>query len=149
MIDLSLIWLLLIGVAVLIYVMLDGFDLGIGVLFPWVRKDSSRDIMMNTIAPFWDGNETWLVFGGVCLFAAFPAAYAILLQALYPPIMLMLLGLILRGVAFEFRFKADRSLALWDWLFCGGSSLAAFSQIAEFSLGNMLDNLRSSYAEAF
>ena len=92
--------------AIFLYVLLDGFDLGMGVLFPFAPTDQCRDRMMNSIAPFWDGNETWLVLGGGGLFAAFPLAYAVLMPALYIPVIFMLLGLIFRGVAFEFRFKA-------------------------------------------
>jgi cytochrome d ubiquinol oxidase subunit II len=105
--DLPLIWYALIGTAIFLYVLLDGFDLGVGILFPFAPTDQCRDRMMNSIAPFWDGNETWLVLGGGGLFAAFPLAYAILMPAFYIPIILMLLGLIFRGVAFEFRFKAE------------------------------------------
>ncbi len=128
-IDLPLIWGLLIAVAVFLYVLLDGFDLGIGILFPFAPSDKCRDRMMNSIAPFWDGNETWLVLGGGGLFAAFPLAYAVLMPAFYIPIIVMLLGLIMRGVAFEFRFKAaGKSRRLWDYAFHFGSLAAAFSQ---------------------
>jgi cytochrome d ubiquinol oxidase subunit II len=128
-IDLSLIWGLIIAMAILLYILLDGFDLGIGILFPFAPSDKCRDRMMNSIAPFWDGNETWLVLGGGGLFAAFPLAYAILLPAFYVPIIAMLLGLILRGVAFEFRFKAEgKSRYLWDYIFHFGSLGAAFCQ---------------------
>jgi cytochrome d ubiquinol oxidase subunit II len=126
--DLPLIWLGLIGTAIFLYVLLDGFDLGIGVLFPFAPTDQCRDRMMNSIAPFWDANETWLVLGGGGLFAAFPLAYAILMPALYIPVIFMLLGLIFRGVAFEFRFKATRSRRLWDYSFHFGSLLAALMQ---------------------
>ena len=126
--DLPLIWYALIMTAVLLYVVLDGFDLGIGILFPFAPSDNCRSRMMNSIAPFWDGNETWLVLGGGGLFAAFPLAYAILMPALYIPIILMLLGLIFRGVAFEFRFKANRSRVIWDYAFHVGSLVAAFMQ---------------------
>ena len=104
--DLPLIWAGIIAFAVLMYVVLDGFDLGIGILFPFARSKEERDVMMNTVAPVWDGNETWLVLGGGGLLAAFPLAYSILMPALYLPVLLMLGGLILRGVAFEFRFRA-------------------------------------------
>ena len=104
--DLPLIWFGLIVTALFLYVLLDGFDLGVGILFPFAPSDECRDRMMNSIAPFWDGNETWLVLSGGGLFAAFPLAYAVLMPALYMPVILMLLGLIFRGVAFEFRFKA-------------------------------------------
>jgi cytochrome d ubiquinol oxidase subunit II len=126
--DLPLIWFALIGTAIFLYVLLDGFDLGVGILFPFAPTDRCRDRMMNSIAPFWDGNETWLVLGGGGLFAAFPLAYAILMPAFYIPITLMLLGLVFRGVAFEFRFKADKSRRLWDYAFHGGSFVATFTQ---------------------
>ena len=126
--DLPLIWYALIITAILLYVILDGFDLGIGILFPFAPTDQCRDRMMNSIAPFWDGNETWLVLGGGGLFAAFPLAYAILMPALYIPVIIMLLGLIFRGVAFEFRFKANRSQRIWNYAFHFGSLAAAFMQ---------------------
>lgn len=128
-VDLPLIWGLLIATGILLYVLLDGFDLGVGILFPFAPSDKCRDRMMNSIAPFWDGNETWLVLGGGGLFAAFPLAYSILMPAFYIPIITMLFGLILRGVAFEFRFKADQgSRRLWDYAFHFGSLAAAFCQ---------------------
>lgn len=128
-IDLPLIWGFLIATAVFLYVLLDGFDLGIGILFPFAPSDKCRDRMMNSIAPFWDGNETWLVLGGGGLFAAFPLAYSVLMPAFYMPIIMMLLGLILRGVAFEFRFKAsDNARHIWDKVFHFGSLVAAFCQ---------------------
>ncbi|MFN3857248.1 MAG: cytochrome d ubiquinol oxidase subunit II [Caulobacter sp.] len=127
--DLPLVWAGLIAVAVLLYVLLDGFDLGVGILFPFARGPKERDAMMNTIAPYWDGNETWLVLGGGGLFAAFPMAYAILGPALYMPLMLMLLALILRGVAFEFRLHGrKRGKAFWTAAFAGGSLVATLSQ---------------------
>lgn len=127
--DLPLVWGMLIATAVLIYVLLDGFDLGVGILFPFAPSDKCRDRMMNSIAPFWDGNETWLVLGGGGLLAAFPLAYAVLMPAFYVPVITMLLGLILRGVAFEFRFKAQGpSRRLWDYAFHFGSLGAAFCQ---------------------
>ena len=128
-IDYSLIWAVIIIFGVMMYVVMDGFDLGIGILFPFVPAKGDRDVMMNTVAPVWDGNETWLVLGGAGLFAAFPLAYAVVLSALYLPIVFMLIGLIFRGVAFEFRFKADeRHRPLWDWAFIGGSLVATFFQ---------------------
>ena len=128
-IDLSLIWVLIIAFGLMMYVVMDGFDLGIGILFPFVLNKGDRDTMVNTVAPVWDGNETWLVLGGAGLLAAFPLAYAVLLSALYIPIVLMLMGLILRGVAFEFRFKADEAhRPVWDIAFAGGSYTAAFFQ---------------------
>ena len=127
--DLPLIWYGLIITAMFLYVILDGFDLGVGVLFPFAPSDTCRDKMMNSIAPFWDGNETWLILGGGGLFAAFPLAYAIVMPALYIPVILMLLGLIFRGVAFEFRFKATgKSKRIWDYSFHFGSLAAAFMQ---------------------
>ncbi|SPL70645.1 cytochrome d ubiquinol oxidase subunit II [Acinetobacter stercoris] len=128
MIDLSLIWIAIIGFGVLVYVVLDGFDLGIGILFPFVKDSRERDVMMNTVAPVWDGNETWMVLGGAGLFAAFPLVYATVLSALYMPIILMLVALIFRGVAFEFRFKANRTRHLWDKAFICGSICASFFQ---------------------
>lgn len=127
--DLPLIWGILIATAVFLYVLLDGFDLGCGILFPFAPSDKCRNKIMNSVAPFWDGNETWLVLGGGGLFAAFPVAYAILMPALYLPVILMLLGLIFRGVAFEFRFKTEgKDRKLWDISFHVGSLLAAFMQ---------------------
>jgi cytochrome bd ubiquinol oxidase subunit II len=128
-VDLPLIWYVLIATAILLYILLDGFDLGVGILFPFAPTDQCRDRMMNSIAPFWDGNETWLVLGGGGLFAAFPLAYAILMPAFYIPIILMLLGLIFRGVSFEFRFKADGKMRrIWDYTFHFGSLMATFMQ---------------------
>ena len=126
--DLPFIWAGLIAVAVLAYVLLDGFDLGVGILFPFVKGEKNRDEMMNSVAPVWDGNETWLVLGGGGLFAVFPLAYSIIMPALYAPIIIMLLGLIFRGVAFEFRWKTKRGQFLWDWAFAGGSTIASFAQ---------------------
>lgn len=126
--DLALIWFGIIGLGLLTYVVLDGFDLGIGMLFPFIKGKMERDTMMNTVAPVWDGNETWMVLGGAGLFAAFPIVYATLLSALYLPITLMAIALIFRGVAFEFRFKASKSQWLWDYAFIGGSFIASFLQ---------------------
>lgn len=128
MIDLPLIWALILSFVIIMYVILDGFDLGIGILFPWVKSEEQRDIMMSTVVPIWDGNETWLVLGGACLYGAFPLAYSTLLPILYMPLTIMLAALIFRGVAFEFRFKAVRSKVLWDIAFAAGSTLAAFCQ---------------------
>lgn len=127
-IDLPFIWAGLIAFAVLAYVVLDGFDLGVGILFPFAKTEGERDLMMNSVAPVWDGNETWLILGGGGLMAAFPLAYAVVMPALYAPIMAMLLGLILRGVAFEFRWRTKRGKFIWDWSFAGGSALAAMAQ---------------------
>jgi cytochrome d ubiquinol oxidase subunit II len=125
---LPIIWALLLVLSVAMYVVLDGFDLGVGILFPWGRTPAERDHMMNSVAPVWDGNETWLVMGGGGLFAAFPLAYSVIMPAIYIPILLMLFALVFRGVAFEFRFKARRSQGVWDQAFFTGSFLAAFSQ---------------------
>jgi len=127
--DLPTIWAGLIAMAVLFYVLLDGFDLGVGILFPIAHSREDRDVMMNSIAPFWDGNETWLVLGGGGLLAAFPGAYSVLMPAFYLPILLMLAGLIMRGVAFEFRFKGRKhGRTFWTQMFAGGSILAALAQ---------------------
>ncbi len=128
MLDLSFIWAGLIAFAVLAYVVLDGFDLGIGILFPLFEDQHERNVMTNSVAPVWDGNETWLVLGGGGLMAVFPLAYATVLPALYVPLILMLLGLIFRGVAFEFRFRTKRWRPVWDWGFALGSTLAALMQ---------------------
>ncbi len=128
-IDLPLLWAIIIAFGLMMYVIMDGFDLGIGILFPFVKDKDDRDVMVNSVAPVWDGNETWLVLGGAALLAAFPLAYAVILSALYVPLIVMLLGLIWRGVAFEFRFKADEShKAFWDKAFMWGSYIATFSQ---------------------
>ena len=128
MFELSFVWAGLIAFAVLAYVVLDGFDLGVGILFPFFPEQTDRNVITNSIAPVWDGNETWLVLGGGGLMAVFPLAYATVLPALYVPIILMLLGLIFRGVAFEFRFRTERWRPVWDWGFALGSTLAAFMQ---------------------
>lgn len=127
-IDLPFIWAGLIAFAVLAYVLLDGFDLGIGILFPFLKDRDERHLAMNTIAPVWDGNETWLVLGGGGLFAVFPLAYAIVMPALYPLIIAMLLGLIFRGVAFEFVHRTERMKGFWEFGFWGGSLIAAIAQ---------------------
>ncbi|MBK8741659.1 MAG: cytochrome d ubiquinol oxidase subunit II [Betaproteobacteria bacterium] len=126
--DLTVIWALIIVVAVFIYVVLDGFDLGIGILFRRFPVGHDRDIAMNSIAPVWDGNETWLVLGGGGLLAAFPLAYALIFSALYAPITAMLLALVFRGVAFEFRWRDPAHRGFWDLAFSGGSLVAALSQ---------------------
>jgi cytochrome d ubiquinol oxidase subunit II len=128
MIDLTVVWAFLIAFAVAAYVVMDGFDLGIGILFPSLPVGKQRDQAMNAIAPVWDGNETWLVLGGGGLLAAFPLAYAIILPALYAPLIAMLLGLVFRGVAFEFRWRDPKHRPLWDLGFFGGSLLATFAQ---------------------
>ncbi|WP_172124891.1 MULTISPECIES: cytochrome d ubiquinol oxidase subunit II [unclassified Devosia] len=138
--DLPTIWAGIIAFAVLAYVVLDGFDLGIGILFPFFPKRHDRDVMTNSVAPVWDGNETWLVLGGGGLMAVFPVAYATVLPALYMPIILMLLGLIFRGVAFEFRWRTHRGSAWWDKGFWIGSTLAGFTQ--GIALGALVQGIR-------
>src|SRR5262245_57078448 len=125
---LPLIWAALIGTAVAMYVILDGFDLGVGILFPFSKSERERDQMMNSVAPFWDGNETWLVLGGAGLLVAFPGAYSVIMPALYLPVIFMLLALIFRGVAFEFRWPAQSSKWFWNFAFAGGSIVAGFFQ---------------------
>jgi len=126
--DLPVLWAFILAFAVFAYVVLDGFDLGIGILFPALERGPHRDQAMNSVAPIWDGNETWLVMGGGGLLAAFPLAYAIIMPALYAPIIAMLLALIFRGVAFEFRWRDPGHQWFWDISFAGGSLLAGFAQ---------------------
>jgi cytochrome bd ubiquinol oxidase subunit II len=121
-------WVTLLAISILLYVLLDGFDLGVGMLFGWTRNESERHAMIMAVAPIWDGNETWLVVTAVILWGAFPVAYSILLSAFYLPLLVMLAGLILRGVAFEYRYKAQRMRWLWNWSFAGGSFAASFIQ---------------------
>ncbi|WP_188261931.1 cytochrome d ubiquinol oxidase subunit II [Azospirillum tabaci] len=125
---LTLAWVAIVGFAVFMYVLMDGFDLGIGILYPFAPSEEARDVMMNSVAPVWDFNETWLILGGAGLFAAFPIAYAVVLPAMYLPLLVMLIALIFRGVAFEFRFKARSSRHLWNKAFFLGSLLATFAQ---------------------
>jgi cytochrome bd ubiquinol oxidase subunit II len=127
-IDLATVWAFIIAFAVFVYVVMDGFDLGLGILFPLFPAKEDRNVITNTVAPVWDGNETWLVLGGGGLMAAFPLAYAILLPALYTPLIAMLIGLIFRGVAFEFRWRTRAQRNLWDIAFSAGSWIAALSQ---------------------
>jgi len=141
--DLVLFYFLILGFAVLMYVLLDGFDLGVGILYPWFDQTGERDHLMRSISHVWDGNETWLVFGGVVLFAAFPAAYAGILSTFYLPIILMLFALIFRGVAFEYRFKADRSRPYWDFAFSAGSATAAFCQ--GLILGSIVQGVNANH----
>jgi cytochrome d ubiquinol oxidase subunit II len=126
--DLVPIWTLIIGMAVFFYVLLDGFDLGVGMLFGLAPDTPSRNMIMSTIAPIWDGNETWLILGGLGLLAAFPLAFAIIIPAVYFPILVMLLALIFRGVAFEFRLRDAENKTFWDRAFCYGSGIATFAQ---------------------
>ncbi|PBN43571.1 cytochrome d ubiquinol oxidase subunit II [Sphingobium sp. D43FB] len=137
--DLTVIWAGIIAFAVAAYVVMDGFDLGIGILFPGFKVGSERDMAMNSIAPVWDGNETWLVLGGGGLLAAFPLAYAIILPALYAPLIAMLLGLVFRGVAFEFRWRDPAHRGFWDAAFCAGSLIATFAQ--GVTLGALLQGI--------
>ena len=112
------IWTLILGVGVFLYVLLDGFDLGVGILYGFAPDRDSRNLVMNSISPIWDGNETWLVLGGIALLAAFPLAFAIILPAVYFPIIVMLLALVFRGVAFEFRYRDAEHRTFWDHAFC-------------------------------
>jgi cytochrome d ubiquinol oxidase subunit II len=137
--DLTVVWAAIIAFAVGAYVVMDGFDLGIGILFPFFRVGDERDMAMNSIAPVWDGNETWLVLGGGGLLAAFPLAYAIVLPALYAPLIAMLLGLVFRGVAFEFRWRDPAHRPFWDGAFFGGSLLATLAQ--GIALGALLQGI--------
>ena len=139
-IDLPVVWAAIIGLGVFIYVMLDGFDLGIGLLFPFFDAKAEREVMLNTVAPVWDGNETFLVLGGAGLYGAFPVVYSTLLPANYLPLVLMLVGLIFRGAAFELRAKATRTQHMWDLAFIGGSALAAFCQ--GIVLGSLLQGIK-------
>ena len=134
--NLAVFWAGVIALSILMYVILDGFDLGVGILFGFTRDATNRQQMLNTIAPFWDGNETWLVIIGASLFAAFPAVYAVFLGAFYIPVLLMLFGLIFRGIAFEFRQRTERVQFLWDWGFSIGSTVVAFVQGA--AIGAMM-----------
>ena len=140
--DLPTIWAGIIAFAVLAYVVLDGFDLGVGILFPLFREPADRDVMTNSIAPVWDGNETWLVLGGGGLMAVFPLAYAVVFPALYMPLILMLLGLVFRGVAFEFRFRTLRWRSVWDLGFGVGSTIAALMQ--GIALGALVQGIKVS-----
>src|SRR6266403_2163172 len=121
-------WVAVLALSILLYVLLDGFDLGVGILFGLTRGEDRRRAMLSAVSPVWDGNETWLVVSGVTLWGAFPGVYSILMSALYLPVLLMLAGLILRGVAFEFRHTAERTRWIWNAGFTGGSLVAAFTQ---------------------
>jgi cytochrome bd ubiquinol oxidase subunit II len=138
-------WITLLGISVLLYVLLDGFDLGVGILFGFSRSEARRHAMVSAVAPVWDGNETWLVVSGVILWGAFPPVYALLLSAFYLPIVLMLAGLILRGVAFEFRHKAARSRWIWNLAFAGGSLVATFMQ--GLTVGRLVEGLPIEHGE--
>jgi cytochrome d ubiquinol oxidase subunit II len=132
-------WAFLLATGIFIYVVLDGFDLGMGILYPFFPEKEERDLLMNSVAPVWDGNETWLILGGGGLFAAFPMAYGIIMPALYAPIIAMLLALVFRGVAFEFRWRTKRWIRHWDRAFIGGSVMAAFAQ--GVALGALLQGI--------
>jgi cytochrome d ubiquinol oxidase subunit II len=140
--DLATVWAFVIAFAVFMYVVLDGFDLGIGLLFPVFEPGTERDQALNSIAPVWDGNETWLVLGGGGLMAAFPLAFGIVMPAFYPLIIAMLLGLVFRGVAFEFRFRDPDHRRFWDFGFTAGSAVAALAQ--GIALGALLQGVKVS-----
>jgi cytochrome d ubiquinol oxidase subunit II len=137
---LPVIWAAILGLAVAMYVILDGFDLGIGILFPFAETDHDRDQMMNSVAPFWDGNETWLVLGGGGMMVAFPLAYSIIMPALYLPVIIMLLALVFRGIAFEFRWIGVAYKRHWTFAFAAGSTLAAFCQ--GLILGGLIEGIK-------
>ncbi|AQS87196.1 cytochrome bd ubiquinol oxidase subunit II [Neoasaia chiangmaiensis NBRC 101099] len=139
---LPIVWAVLAATAIFIYVVLDGFDLGIGILFLGETDETHRNTMVNTVAPVWDGNETWMIYGGAALYGVFPVAYGTILPALYLPVLFMLLSLILRGVAFEFRSRmiSKHSKFFWDWAFCLGSLVAAVSQGA--ILGTLIQGIK-------
>src|SRR5471030_1027845 len=139
-IDIATIWAFIIAFAVFVYIVMDGFDLGLGMLFPLFPNKADRDVIMNSVAPVWDGNETWLVLGGGGMMAAFPLAYAVLMPALYTPMIAMLIGLIFRGVAFEFRWRTLSKRNRWDIAFAGGSLLATLAQ--GVALGAILQGIR-------
>ena len=143
--DLIPIWTVILAVSVFMYVLLDGFDLGVGILFPFAPDDAARTTMMSSVAPVWDGNETWLVMGGIGIFAAFPAAFTIIFPALYFPVLAMLLGLVFRGVAFEFRPTAQKTRKHWDRAFFWGSLVATYAQgcvLGQFVLGFTVNGTR-------
>jgi cytochrome bd ubiquinol oxidase subunit II len=140
-IDIATVWAFIIAFAVFVYVVMDGFDLGLGILFPMFPNKADRDVIMNSVAPVWDGNETWLVLGGGGLMAAFPLAYAVLMPAIYTPVIAMLVGLVFRGVAFEFRWRTTRSERnRWDIAFTGGSLVATLAQ--GIALGAILQGVQ-------
>jgi cytochrome d ubiquinol oxidase subunit II len=138
-VDLAIVWAFIIAFAVFVYVVMDGFDLGLGILFPLFPKKEDRNVIMNSVAPVWDGNETWLVLGGGGMMAAFPLAYSVLMPALYTPMIAMLLGLVFRGVAFEFRWRTTKERNKWDIAFAGGSLLATLAQ--GIALGAILQGI--------
>jgi cytochrome d ubiquinol oxidase subunit II len=128
MISYAFLWLLVIAFIVIMYIILDGFTLGVGLLFPWVRNSKDRDTMIATVLPVWDGNETWLVFAGAALYAGFPDAFGVLMSALYLPFILLIVGLLFRGVSFEFIHKANKTVHIWEKCFFAGSLMAVTAQ---------------------
>src|SRR6201998_3743012 len=138
-------WTSLLAVSILLYVLLDGVDLGVGLLFGLTRREARRSAMLSAVEPIWDGNETWLVVSSVILWGAFPVVYATLLSAFYLPLIVMLLGLILRGVAFEFRYKTQRLRWVWDLSFAGGSLIATFIQ--GMTVGALVEGLQVTNGE--
>lgn len=143
MISLALVWIAIIAFIVIMYIILDGFTLGVGLLFPWIQNSRDRDTMIATVLPVWDGNETWLVFAGAALYAGFPEAFGVLMTALYLPIMLLIVGLLLRGVSFEFIHKATNSVHIWEKCFFAGSLMAVIAQgivVGSYTQGFTLDN---------
>ena len=128
MIPLALIWLGIIAFIIIMYIILDGFTLGVGLLFPWIKSSSDRDTMISTVLPVWDGNETWLVFAGAALYAGFPQAFGVLMSALYLPLILLIVGLLFRGISFEFIHKATTSVHIWEKCFFAGSLMAVIAQ---------------------
>jgi cytochrome d ubiquinol oxidase subunit II len=138
--DFTGIWTIILGLGIILYVVLDGFDLGVGILYGLAPDKASRNTVMNSIAPIWDGNETWLVLGGLALLAAFPMAFAIIIPAVYFPVLIMLLGLVFRGVAFEFRYRDAEHRTFWDHGFCYGSAVATFAQ--GIVLGSFIQGFR-------
>jgi cytochrome d ubiquinol oxidase subunit II len=138
-------WVSVLAISILLYVLLDGVDLGVGVLFGLANSEAKRSAMQNSVAPIWDGNETWLVVTGVILWGAFPVVYGTLMSAFYLPLIVMLLGLILRGVAFEFRYKTQRMRWIWDLSFAGGSLIAAFMQ--GMTVGALVEGLQVANGE--
>ena len=142
MISYAFIWLLVIAFIVIMYIILDGFTLGVGLLFPWIRDTKDRDTMISTVLPVWDGNETWLVFAGAALYAGFPDAFGVLMSALYIPFILLIVGLLFRGVSFEFIHKANKTVHIWEKCFFAGSLMAVIAQgliVGSYAQGFVID----------